>query len=91
MDHFIHIVYRSAVPWNQAVLTGCAVVAERGSTSWTLEVCLPLREYAKFESSSVHVPPKDGDLWRINFSRVQYKVIVHTQEDGKKVCGTRAD
>ena len=58
---------------------------QQGTSDWTLEVCLPLNDYAKYEEG-VNVPPKDGDYWRINFSRVQYRVYVHTAQDGSQVC-----
>eukprot|EP00952_Eustigmatos_sp_NYUAD-ZCMA_P003091 13430-Eustigmatos_ZCMA.PRE.1 len=54
----------------------------QGSHDWTLEVGLPLKELARYEN--VSIPPKDGDYWRINFSRVQYKVDVHNGPDGKQ-------
>lgn len=54
---------------------------------WSLEIALPLdelKEYAK----GVDCPPKDGDYWRLGFSRVEWQVTV---QDGKyvKVPGTR--
>lgn len=55
----------------------------QGSHDWTVELCLPLAEYAKYEPG-VTVPPKTGDYWRINFSRVQYKVHVETRADGSQ-------
>jgi hypothetical protein len=55
-----------------------------GSHDWTVELCLPLAEYARYEGEGVNVPPKDGDYWRINFSRVQHKVHVETRADGSK-------
>lgn len=56
----------------------------KGSHDWTVELCLPLAEYAKYEEG-VNVPPRDGDYWRINFSRVQYKVRAETRADGSQV------
>ena len=56
----------------------------QGTTDWTLEICLPIKDYVKYEDN-VNVPPKEGDYWRINFSRVQYKVNVHMEEDGTQV------
>ena len=56
--------------------------------SWSVEVAIPwevLSEYA-YKSS----PPKDGDHWRMNFSRVEWK---HQIVDGKyqKTKGERED
>lgn len=49
-------------------------------TGWTVEIAWPwsgLKELA-----SVPVPPKDGDRWRINFSRVEWDTVT---ENGKTV------
>lgn len=47
---------------------------------WTLEIRWP---YASIgELAKLNIPPKDGDQWRINFSRVQWK---HEVKDGKYV------
>jgi hypothetical protein len=57
-------------------------------TSWSVEFAIPwkvLAEYANRPS-----PPKNGDRWRVNFSRVEWQV----KHDGKtysKVPGTRED
>ena len=56
---------------------------KEGSKSWSVEMCLPLKEYVKYEEG-VNNPPKDGDYWRINFSRVQWKVKVG-REGGREV------
>ena len=55
---------------------------------WSVEFAIPwdvLREYAHKPS-----PPKDGDQWRVNFSRVEWR---HEVVDGKyrKVKGNRED
>jgi hypothetical protein len=56
--------------------------------SWSVEFAIPwkvLAEYANRPS-----PPRDGDRWRVNFSRVEWQV----KHDGKtyaKVPGTRED
>jgi hypothetical protein len=44
------------------------------ATGWTIEVALPFSKLAVNES--VTVPPKSGDMWRINFSRVEWAVKV---------------
>ena len=56
----------------------------KGSTGWTVELCLPLADYVKFEDGA-NMPPREGDYWRINFSRVQYRVKVETLPDGTQV------
>jgi hypothetical protein len=38
---------------------------------WTVEVALPLAELA-YNSSAP--PPRPGSMWRINFSRVEWRV-----------------
>jgi hypothetical protein len=46
---------------------------------WSVEIALPLKAYVSNETVA-KAPPKDGDLWRINFSRVEWNVTV---VDGK--------
>ena len=46
----------------------------RADVAWSVEVALPLKGLAV--NTTVNVPPKDGDFWRINFSRVQWAVKV---------------
>jgi hypothetical protein len=55
----------------------------KGSHDWTVEMCLPLADLAKYEDG-VDAIPKEGDRWRINFSRVQYRVT-EEKVDGKLV------
>ena len=50
-------------------------------TGWTVEVFLPWKDLAKHQGS-VSSPPKAGDTWRINFSRVEWK---HEIKEGKYV------
>ncbi|XP_065836793.1 uncharacterized protein, partial [Oscarella lobularis] len=40
---------------------------------WTVEMALPLKDLAK-DATNINVPPKEGDQWRINFSRVEWHV-----------------
>jgi hypothetical protein len=47
-------------------------------TGWTLEIKWPWKGLK--ELSGVAMPPKDGDLWRINFSRVEWDTEI---ADGK--------
>jgi hypothetical protein len=46
----------------------------RLATRWTAEIRFPLLQLAANTSASV--PPRDGDIWRINFSRVEWGVMV---------------
>lgn len=53
--------------------------AQEGSVGWTVELALPwslLRQAA----GSQQVPPKAGDQWRINFSRVHWNVTWDQQQ-----------
>ena len=38
---------------------------------WSLEIALPMKDIA--DGTGIAVPPKNGDQWRINFSRVEWK------------------
>ncbi|QEH35144.1 hypothetical protein OJF2_36890 [Aquisphaera giovannonii] len=55
---------------------------------WTVEFALPWKVLG--EHAHRPAPPKDGDQWRINFSRVEWK---HELDGGKyrKVPGTKED
>ncbi|GJM20891.1 MAG: hypothetical protein DHS20C15_08060 [Planctomycetota bacterium] len=57
-------------------------------TGWTLELALPHAALAEFSPEAV--PPRPGDVWRVNFSRVQWQ---HDVVDGayQKRKGTRED
>jgi len=46
----------------------------RPATFWSVEVALPLHGLAV--NNSVTVPPKPGQFWRINFSRVEWNTKV---------------
>ena len=46
--------------------------------NWTVELAFPFK--AMGEIAEINVPPKDGDQWRLNFSRVEWKTEV---VDGK--------
>ncbi|MEJ5350825.1 MAG: carbohydrate-binding family 9-like protein [Melioribacteraceae bacterium] len=41
---------------------------------WTVEVAFPWEAFK--EITSIQIPPADGDQWRINFSRVEWKTYV---------------
>jgi hypothetical protein len=55
---------------------------------WTLEIRWPFANIS--ELAKLQIPPRDGDQWRINFSRVQWQ---HEVVAGKyrKVKGTKED
>ncbi len=40
-------------------------------TAWTVEIAIPWQGLAPYSRSPV--PPRQGDVWRINFSRVQWQ------------------
>jgi hypothetical protein len=64
----------AAPPFRAAVhVEGALNDPRTGSAWWSLEACLPLAEYARYETSPAgrRVPPAHGDLWRANFLRVQ--------------------
>jgi hypothetical protein len=56
--------------------------------SWTVEMAIP------WSVLGVHAgrpaPPKDGDQWRVNFSRVEWQVTT-SGKSTKKVPGTKED
>jgi hypothetical protein len=55
---------------------------------WTVEIAFPWKVLG--ELAYQPVPPRDGDQWRVNFSRVEWR---HEIVDGKyrKVPGTKED
>ena len=53
---------------------GTLNVPGSGATFWSAEIALPLAGLAYNTTASV--PPREGDFWRINFSRVQWAVKV---------------
>jgi hypothetical protein len=52
-------------------------VTDRG---WTVEMALPWKALGEY--ATCPAPPRDGDRWRVNFSRVEWDVAV---EDGRIV------
>ncbi len=57
-------------------------------TGWTVEIAMPWKALAQYAHRSA--PPENGDQWRINFSRVEWKTdIVH--DHYQKVPGLRED
>jgi hypothetical protein len=55
---------------------------------WSVEMAIPWQVFRKLTDGSL--PPKDGDQWRVNFSRVEWQVEI---KDGQyhKVKGQRED
>jgi len=53
-------------------VTGCEVNRVGPCKHWTAEVRMPLAGVAY--NTTANVPPHLGDYWRINFSRVEWKV-----------------
>ena len=59
-----------AASWSDGELNN----PSRPSTRWTAEIRFPLAQLAV--NTSAKLPPRDGDIWRINFSRVEWRVVV---------------
>lgn len=45
---------------------------------WSLEIAFPMNDIK--DGASINIPPKNGEQWRINFSRVEWKTEI---KDGK--------
>lgn len=50
--------------------------------SWSIEVAIPWKVLK--ETTSVSAPPKHDDIWRVNFSRVQWETEIKNGEYVKK-------
>lgn len=48
---------------------------------WTVEVLLPWKDLTRYQGSK-NSPPENGDVWRINFSRVQWR---HELKEGRYI------
>ncbi len=55
-------------------------------TGWEIEMAIPWKVLA--ECANRGTPPSEGDIWRINFSRVEWKTVV---EGGRYVKATDPD
>jgi hypothetical protein len=44
-------------------------------TGWSVEFALPWRSLAE-RAGPMACPPGDGDVWRVNFSRVQWRYAI---------------
>jgi hypothetical protein len=55
---------------------------------WSVEIAIPWQAFRKL--TDISLPPKDGDQWRVNFSRVEWKTEI---KEGQyhKVKGHRED
>ncbi len=55
---------------------------------WTLEIAFPWKAFAP--AARMPLPPRKGDTWRVNFSRVEWRHEIH---EGKyrRVPGTKED
>lgn len=72
MDLFydpLNMDWRDAVKWNGQGVRAAARIIRDGSTGqptgWTAELAVPLKN---FQTAS-RVPPRPGDVWRVNFYR----------------------
>lgn len=43
---------------------------------WTVEIAWPWRSIKEIANANCPVPPRDGDQWRINFSRVEWDMNI---------------
>ena len=57
-------------------------------TGWSLEIAIPWRALGEF--SRQKAPPSEGDIWRVDFSRVEWHIEI---KDGRyqKVAGRKED
>ncbi len=69
-------------------VTGTLNNASDKDTSWSVEFAIPWKVLAEFAHRPA--PPRDGDQWRVNFSRVEWH---HQIVDGRyrKVPNTKED
>lgn len=54
-------------------------------TKWCVEVSYPLSELVQFDTLRQR-SAKAGDVWRVNFSRVQYVLEVVVDEESSELC-----
>jgi hypothetical protein len=57
---------------------------------WSVTIAIPFKELSRFTSGDQDCPPRDGDHWRMNFSRVQWS---HKVVSGayRKIPGVKED
>jgi len=97
-DLFLRKAYRDGGPavdaWEiPGLKTAVQVAGSRNDpsdtdTAWSVELAIPWKVLAEYAHRPA--PPKNGDQWRVNFSRVEWQ---HQVVDGKyrKVFNTRED
>jgi len=56
-----------------------------GSSFWSVEMGIPLRQYIRYNQPQATYPPTLGQYWRIDFSRVQWYITIHENPDGSLV------
>jgi hypothetical protein len=56
--------------------------------SWTLEIAIPWKAFGA--SARMPLPPRSGDQWRVNFSRVEWRHELH-EGRYRRVPGTKED
>jgi hypothetical protein len=55
---------------------------------WSVEIAIPWKALAEYAHRAS--PPKDGDEWRVNFSRVEWRHEIHNGKY-RKVANTKED
>jgi hypothetical protein len=55
-----------------------------GSTFWSLEIGIPIRQYLRYNQPQFAYPPRIGQYWRVDFSRVQWEITIHDNPDGSR-------
>ena len=84
-DKFFHEGPRRGedLAWNSGMKTAVKVngtVGKRSDTDvgWTVEMAIPFKDVFKGNKATPSVPPKDGDVWKVNLFRVD-----HSGKDNK--------
>ncbi|MCY2932739.1 MAG: carbohydrate-binding family 9-like protein [Planctomycetota bacterium] len=54
-------------------------------TAWTIEWAIPWKSLAEFAGRQC--PPKSGDTWRVNFSRVEWRHLIDKSGHYQKIPG----
>eukprot|EP00466_Bigelowiella_natans_P012104 jgi/Bigna1/34803/e_gw1.7.56.1 len=71
-------------PWGMMTLHNISIATvnpRANAPYWSVEIALPLAKLA-YNTTAV-VPPRKDTFWRINFSRVEWAVKIHSVEDPK--------
>jgi len=93
-DLLLEMPYRDvdkAPKWGwdiKGLKTGVAIYGTINSpgdndSCWTVEIAFPWEAYKQLSASSC--PPNDGDQWRLNFSRVEWKTEVKNGKYQKQI------